>query len=309
MPYKKVIFFVAPLLVLALVLPLAVSAQESANCLACHSSMKGRIKTIGGNLIELNVDSEKFQSSVHGALACTDCHMKFTDNPHSSPGASVPQEILSLSSKIAKKYPVDPVAAAACSKCHGEIYQKVLTSVHGRNIVEKHQTDGALCIDCHGSPHYIVPAKNAESKISRGQQVETCGKCHGNKQIIEKYKLEENVMDSFKESFHGRKLLLGHTKVPVCTSCHNSHDIMSKNDPASPVFGNNRLKTCGKCHKGANEKFIPAITHKLPGPIPHYTEKALIFLVLGVFTFIISHVLLEAFSDIRDSIFRKGGHE
>src|SRR5512135_3543822 len=175
MPYKKVMFFVVPLFVLALLFPLASGAQESASCLACHSSMKGRIKTTGGNIIELNVDSEKFQTSVHGALACTDCHMKFTDNPHSSPGASVPQDVLSLSSKISKKYSVDPVAAAACSKCHAEVYQKVLASVHGRNITEKHQTDGALCIDCHGSPHYILPVKNPVSKVSREQQVETCG--------------------------------------------------------------------------------------------------------------------------------------
>jgi hypothetical protein len=116
-------------------------------------------------------------------------------------------------------------------------------------------------------------------------------------------------MESFRESFHGRKLHLGHTKAPVCSSCHNSHDIKSKNDPSSPVFGDNKLQTCGKCHKGANEKFIPAITHRPPGPIPHYTEKGLIVLLLSVFAFIITHVLLEAFSDIRDAIFRKGGHE
>ena len=67
--------------------------------------------------------------------------------------------------------------------------------------------------------------------MSRKHQVETCGKCHGDKKIIEKYKLEENVMESFEESFHGRKLFLGHTKAPVCSSCHSSHDIRSKTDP------------------------------------------------------------------------------
>jgi hypothetical protein len=309
MPYKKVIFFAAPLMVLALLLPLSVSAQESANCLACHSSMKGRVKSASGSLIDLNIESEKFQASVHSALACTDCHIKFSDNPHASPNAPVPQAVLAISAKISKKYPVDPVAAAACVQCHDEVYKKVLESVHGKNITQKHQTDGALCLDCHGSPHYILPVGNPAALMGRKHQVETCGKCHGNKTLNEKYKMEENVMDSFEESFHGRKLALGHTRVPVCASCHGAHDIKSSDDPSSPVFGNNRLQTCGKCHKGANEKFIPAITHKMPGPIPHYTEKALIFLVLGVFTFIISHVLLEAFSDIRDAIFRKGGHE
>lgn len=306
MPYKKLFFVVAPLLFLILFLPQEGFPQHAANCLVCHSSMKGKLKTAAGALIELNVDTKKFESSVHGQLGCPDCHMKFADNPHSAPSASVPAEILSLSSKISGKYKVDPVAGASCMRCHEDLVRKVLASVHGRNITDKGQNDGALCVDCHGSPHYIVPAKEPASKIGRQQQVATCGKCHGDKRIIEKYRLEENVMESFQESFHGRKLHLGHGRAPVCASCHNSHDIKSKDDPSSPVFGNNKKETCGKCHKGANEKFIPAITHSKPGPIPHYTEKALIVLLLSVFTFIISHVVLEAFSDIRDAIFKKG---
>ncbi|MDA8078903.1 MAG: hypothetical protein M0Z79_08200 [Nitrospiraceae bacterium] len=312
MPYKKRLHAFAPLLLLScFLIPVSGFAQqqESANCLACHSSMKGRIKTTGGAVIELQVNAERFAGSVHAALACTDCHMKYADNPHTSPSGAVPQPVLAIASKISAKHPVDPVAAAACAKCHPDIYAKVLDSVHGRNITDRRQTDGALCIDCHGSAHYIVPVKNPQAKMSRKHQVETCGACHGDKKIIEKYKLEENVMDSFQESFHGRKLHLGHTRAPVCASCHGAHDIKTKNDPTSPVFGNNRLQTCGKCHKGANEKFIPAITHKRPGPIPHYTEKGLMLLVIGVFAFIISHVLLEAFSDIRDAIFKKGREE
>ena len=110
--------------------------------------------------------------------------------------------------------------------------------------------------------------------MGRKHQVETCGKCHGDEKIIEKYKLEENVMESYRESFHGRKLFLGHTKAPTCSSCHGSHDILSKNDPKSPVFGKNKLVTCGKCHKGANEKFVPAITHKTAGADTALRRKA-----------------------------------
>lgn len=306
MAYKKLLFFVAPLLFLTLLLPLKSYSEESANCLSCHSAMKGRLKAPGGALIELNVDSEKFKASVHGSLSCADCHMKLSDSSHAQGNISIPKDVLSLSSKISAKHTVDPVAAAACNTCHEEIYKKVLGTVHGKNIIEKNQKDGALCLDCHGSPHYIVSVQKPEAKMGRKLQVETCGRCHGDEKLIEKYNLEKNVMNSFTESFHGRKLHLGHTRAPVCASCHSSHDIKTKDDPASPVFGKNKLQTCGKCHKGANEKFIPAITHRPPGPIPHYTEKALILLTIGVFAFVVSHVLLEAFSDIRDAIFRKG---
>jgi nitrate/TMAO reductase-like tetraheme cytochrome c subunit len=310
MTNKRFLFIVLPLIFLALLLlPNQGSCQESANCLACHSAMKGRIKTASGALVELNIDAEKFKVSKHGSLSCTDCHLKFSDNPHITPGNAVPQSVISLSSKISSKFKVDPVAGAACSTCHEDTYKMVLGSVHGKNIIEKNQVDGALCLDCHGSPHYITSAKDEGSPIGRRHQPETCGKCHEDEKIIEKYKLEENVMDSFRESFHGRKLHLGHSKAPVCTSCHSYHDIRTKNDPSSPVFGKNKLVTCGKCHKGANEKFVPAITHKRPGPIPHYGEKLLIVLTIGVFAFIILHVLLEAFSDIRDAIFRKKEEE
>jgi len=309
MSINRLLFIVAPLLFLTLLLPDQGACQDSANCLACHSAMKGRIKTAGGALVELNIDADRFAASKHGALSCTDCHIRFSDNPHATPGGDVPQAILALSSKISSKFVIDPIAGAACSTCHEETYKMVLGSVHGKNIIEKHQADGALCLDCHGSPHYITSAKDNSSPMSREHQVKTCGKCHGDVKIIEKYKLEENVMESFRESFHGRKLFLGHTKAPVCSSCHGSHDMRSKNDPGSPVFGKNKLATCGKCHKGANEKFVPAITHKRPGPIPHYGEKLLIILTIGVFAFIVIHVLLEAFSDIRDAIFRKKEEE
>ena len=296
---------VAPLLFLILLLPSPVFSQEPNSCLYCHGSMKGKVKSQSGALVEMHIDAERFKASVHGVLPCTECHIKFTDDSHASSGAAVPSAVLGISSQVSPKFGSDPVAGAACAKCHEEVYKKVLSSVHGKNIVEKKQTDGALCIDCHGTLHYITRAADGKSPMSRKYQVETCGKCHGDKNLIEKYRLEENVMDSFKESFHGRKLHLGHTRAPVCTSCHGVHDITSKSDPASPVVGKNRLVTCGKCHKGANEKFVPAITHKRPGPIPHYGEKLLILLTIGVFAFIVSHVILEAFADIREAIFRK----
>ncbi|NJD57001.1 MAG: hypothetical protein FIA94_11435 [Nitrospirae bacterium] len=305
MSQKTFAVAVAPLLFLLLLLPSVGLSQESETCLSCHGVMKGSLKTQRGTMVDLNVDTEKFNASVHATLPCTECHMRFSAGSHAASGSAVPSDILSLSSKIAAKFKNDPVAGAACAKCHAEVYQKVLSGVHGKNITEKKQVDGAFCLDCHGSPHYITRVKDGKSPMSRKYQVETCGKCHGSQAIIEKYKLEENVMDSFRESFHGRKLHLGHTRAPVCTSCHNAHDIRTKSDPESPVFGKNKLETCGKCHRGANEKFVPAITHKRPGPIPHYGEKLLILLTMGTFAFIISHVLLEAFADIRDAVFRK----
>jgi hypothetical protein len=83
---------------------------------------------------------------------------------------------------------------------------------------------------------------------------------------------------------------------------------VSTEDPSSPVASvENKKKTCGKCHEGATDKFVAAITHQPLHPIAHWAEIGLILLTLGTFVFIIVHVLLDIYADIRDRLFRKGG--
>ncbi len=285
-------------------LPTFSSGDTKATCIVCHNNMVGTIE-YQGKQIELNVDGERFEKSVHGFLSCTDCHLRFQENPHQPPSGEVPEELRPIMEKVSLKAKVDPVALVACYNCHQEVYEDVLSSVHGRNITEKQSTDGAFCIDCHGSAHYIVSSEDDASAVSQFKVVETCGNCHGSPELAEKYGIEANVMKSYFESFHGKKHLLGHTKAPTCVNCHGAHAIKTKDDPTSPVFGTNKIKTCGNCHKGANEKFVAAITHQEPGPIPHYAEKGLIILTISVIAFTVTHVLLEAYSDIRDTFFRK----
>ena len=198
MSNSRFLLIVVPLLFLAiLVLPNPGACQESANCLICHSAMKGRIKNTSGAMVELNVDADKFGASKHGSLSCTDCHLRFSDNPHSTPSSDVPQAVLALSSKIASKFKIDPVAGAACSTCHEEVYKMVLGSIHGKNIVDKHEADGALCLDCHGSPHYITSVNDESSLMGRKHQVETCGKCHGDKRSSKSTSLKNMSWKAF----------------------------------------------------------------------------------------------------------------
>lgn len=273
------------------------------SCLICHNAMSGTAVTAGGEQVNLSVSSEEFAKSVHGGMACTDCHQSFSENPHAKPGEGVSADLKGLSEKISSKAKKDPIAYSSCLTCHSEEYAQVLGSVHGKNIIEKKAGDGALCLDCHGGPHGIV--KGEESLTSRKHVVETCGKCHGNEALSKKYGHGGHVMTSYEDSFHGKKYTLGHTKVPTCVNCHGFHDIRKKDDPASPIFSTNKEKTCGNCHKGANAKFVASITHQEVGPIPHYAEKGLIVLLMATIAFCISHVVLEAFSDIRDTLFRK----
>jgi hypothetical protein len=228
--------------------------------------MSGKITLESGQKINLEINGVKYQASVHGFMSCTECHLKFGEDPHTKPSEAIPQDVTAVSEKIGHKAKIDPIAYSACNNCHDEIYSQVLASPHGENIAEKHESDAALCLDCHGSPHYITKSDDQDSKVNKWNVVETCGHCHGDKELTARYNIETNVLTSYTESFHGKKHHLGHK---------------------------------------ANDKFVAAITHKPVGPIPHYTEIALILLTLGVFAFIVLHVILEAFSDIRDAIYRK----
>lgn len=308
---KKVLLLLALLLGSLYFLSPPASA-ETFTCLACHSTMKGKIRTDKGVLIDVQIDEARFSQSVHGGIGCTTCHKTFKDNPHEPPKGDVSKSLSELAGLVSPKAKVDPVAYAACSECHGDIYKRVSESVHGKNVMEKKQPDGALCIDCHGSPHYIMPSESKDSSVNKWNIVKTCGECHDKEEIAKKYNLGTHIVEKYEESFHGKKYKLGLPGAPTCVDCHDAHDIKKWDDPASPVSWEKRIVTCGKCHPGANKKFVAAITHKPVGkhnPIPFYAEKGLIILTAGTIAFVIFHVFLEAFADIRDRVFRKRKEE
>jgi len=274
--------------------------------------MKGKVRTEEGILFEVNIDAERFSKSVHGGLGCISCHINYKENPHQPPKDVTIKVVSELADSIAHKAMVDPVAYASCVQCHKDAYKKVKDSIHGKNVFEKKQKDGALCLDCHGSPHYIQRSTSRESMVNKWNIVYTCAECHEREDIIKKYNLGTQILKSYKESFHGKKHILGHPDAPTCVDCHGSHNIRKWDDPLSLMSWENRIGTCGKCHPGANRKFVTAITHKPVGkdnPIPYYGEKLLIILTISVIAFTVGHVILEAYAEIRDRVFRKGREE
>jgi hypothetical protein len=290
---------------------LYVPVAEGSECLLCHSAMQGKMEGKKG-VVEVHVDAKRFVDSVHGVLRCTNCHLGYGSGPHSA-AAAVPAEVAELAGKVAVKGTSDPVALSACGQCHPAEYEALEGSVHGENVLRKKQSDGPLCLDCHGSPHYIVPETDAESEVNHANVVHTCGKCHGDEHLAEKYGFDGHVVEMYEASFHGKKFLLGHTKVPVCSDCHGAHGITKWDDPDSPVIGEGKVKTCGKCHTGATPKFAAAPAHTHVGkdnPIPYYSAKGLTALVLGTFLFIFTHVLLDMYAEVRARLSgkKKGGH-
>lgn len=285
------------LLLFTLVLvPPADAAADAATCLGCHDSMEGAV----------NVNQEKYSQSIHGSFDCVTCHMTLKGAQHEGLAGKADKATLELAAAISSKSKIDPVAQAACAQCHPDVYDAYKASVHGRNVIVKKSSDGPVCTSCHGTPHYIQPKSSKDSPVNHFNVVKTCGTCHEEKELAEKYGFSPLVMERYLESFHGRKLKVGHPNAPSCVNCHGAHDIKNVKDPSSPVYGANKIKTCGKCHKGATKKFVAAITHQPLHPIAHFTELALIVLTISVFVFICVHVLLDIFADVRDRLFRKG---
>ena len=90
----------------------------------------------------------------------------------------------------------------------------------------------------------------------------------------------------------------------VCYDCHGVHDIRSVNDPQSHVIKANLVKTCQRCHPGADVSFIGAwIGHYRPSPqhnpITYYVELFYRLAIPGILGFMLVLVLLDAQKRIR----------
>ena len=94
-----------------ILVPITTYANDLSGYIVCHNSMAGRI-VYDGKEIELKVDAERYQDSAHGFLSCTECHERFSENPHTSPAEVVSADVERLSKKISQKADVDAVALA-----------------------------------------------------------------------------------------------------------------------------------------------------------------------------------------------------
>jgi nitrate/TMAO reductase-like tetraheme cytochrome c subunit len=201
----------------------------NSDCFACHED-DSAARADGRPVV---VKTAVFEKSVHGALACVDCH------------ADLARAELPHPEKLAK---VD------CATCHAEPVQQYAASVHA--TARASGTDvAATCVDCHGM-HDIRRSKDPESRTYHFNVAVTCARCHGNAEIIAKGKIPSDVTKAFADSIHGRALSRsGLIVAPTCSDCHGAHDIRRPTDPESRVSSRHVPATCGTCHEGIERQF------------------------------------------------------
>lgn len=146
------------------------------------------------------------------------------------------------------------------AKFHADAHAAYDRGFHARGI--QGGLKAATCIDCHarnGDMTTILQASHPSSTVNRNNIAETCGRCHGDKSVMQGSGISDRPFLSYRESVHAKALAQGNTSAAVCTDCHNSHDILPASDPRSPIAKVNIPATCSKCHKAETVEFMQSV--------------------------------------------------
>jgi len=223
-------------------------------------------------------------------------------NSQSAPSANPPDE--AVTNESAKR------AALQCQGCHGggkplpylggALFHTGPHSDYDRGfhaLSLKNGTKAATCLDCHarnGDLNTMLPASDPNSTINRATISETCGRCHGDKSVMQGSGISDRPFLSYRESVHAKAVARGNTGAAVCIDCHNSHDILPASNSQSSIAKVNVPATCGKCHQAESAEFTQSVhgqavargvsrspvctdchgIHKIEAPLEQLTAKA-----------------------------------
>ncbi|HLW85429.1 MAG TPA: cytochrome b/b6 domain-containing protein [Candidatus Sulfotelmatobacter sp.] len=205
------------------------------DCLACHSDATLSHEVNGKNA-SLYVNPKAFKDSIHGGMfTCVDCHTDVTSAVHET----TPKKI-------------------TCAQCHADQQTAYDRSFHAK-AVQGGNTRAATCVDCHGSPHELLPASDPKSRVHHNNIPATCGSCHGRTLVMLDGGQGAQMVASYGLSVHGHAVATGSEKAAVCTDCHGTHEILDAKDSKSPIFKFNVPTTCGQCHEAISKEFKASI--------------------------------------------------
>lgn len=225
-------------------------------CAACHSD-PDLAKDLG---IRLVLPIEAYSESVHSralqrgvkAATCCECHGTHDIQPAAKEESKVHADNL----------------PQTCGKCHGSVTAVFNESVHGRAVAHGLK-DAPTCTDCHGEHRIIEPGRRDSTVFPSNLPKMTCGRCHGDLALSDKFGMEDDKVPAYEDSYHGLASRSGSVVVANCASCHGVHDILPSTDEKSHTNPGNLDETCGQCHPGAGERFAIGAVHVLPDEPEH----------------------------------------
>ncbi len=226
--------------------------QYQNTCNQCHPSQASELMDSAHTRLLLAGDTN--------APICADCH-----NPHEQPKIEKGED--------GRLTPAEHAySAEVCASCHNSIYEQYANSVHGTGIIVDKNPDVPSCIDCHGVHQITGPSGGAAFRLTSPQ---ICAECHTDPEVMGKYGLSTQVLQTYIADFHGTTVTLFEkidpdqpTNMPVCYDCHGIHDIRRSDDPEKGLqVKENLLIACQRCHPDATANFPDAwLSHYIPSP-------------------------------------------
>jgi len=209
-------------------------------CIDCHSDLKGiedfphteKLKTVDCSECHTKAQ-EEFTKSIHSQsdieeVSCKNCHGK--------------HDIKSKSDYDSRVFPLN--LPKTCETCHiekvktkrgVEFIKQYEKSVHFKGLNKLGLATSSNCSNCHGA-HNVRSVNDPDSQVSNKNIIRTCGKCH------------VGIEREYLEGVHGKDYVKGLKDIPVCTDCHNEHDITSPQDLSSRVYSTKVAEVCSRCH-------------------------------------------------------------
>ncbi len=246
---------------------------RGSSCIDCHISPDW--------VSDTTITADFLSGDIHRnmGLSCEDCH-------GGDARRGFKEDDPDLAMDPARGYKAPPGRLGIpdfCAGCHSDIeYMKKYnprlptdqlklykTSVHGKQLYSKKDTNVAVCTDCHGV-HGILPSTDSRSMVYHNNVPETCRKCHGSPLLMKKYKyrgkpIPTDQYEEYAKSVHGIMVLeQGDNSAPSCNNCHGNHG-------ATPPNLASVSAACGECH-AYNRDFFNNSPHKEPWEDLDYPE-------------------------------------
>lgn len=218
-----------------------IAGMDNRACLGCHGIAAFNNPT-GASIY---VDGAFFNRSMHGKVACRDCHTFVKAYPH---GPSEPVKCETCHDaprRIAGDFHKSDLSAVLLVRSRDGVYVVAAPRVaapsipdadcvtcHARVSLRGSMHEGRRCVECHRDATPVLRVGGRHAPMGRA----ACHSCH----------LDEG--GNFARTVHGARSSAGDTGAATCATCHGGHAIKSVSDPSSPVNPANVSQTCLKCH-------------------------------------------------------------
>ncbi|MCP3960697.1 MAG: hypothetical protein GY719_22870 [bacterium] len=249
------------------------TAQESADesfpndyCMDCHGDAELE-SDVGRSMF---VATDALARSEHAGMSCVDCHdsegADFEDLPHFQERQAVGCiDCHQRTGFVWQEYFHNMMAAnghheipdcqdchgaphdsrrrlameIVCDRCHQEVADEYRQSYHFRKYREDTRRY-PVCTTCH-DPHFKFKRQVMTAVEYKHEVVDICSRCH------------QKDIETYAHSMHFHELESGNPEAPVCTSCHEKHDIKKPAERDSAVHATNISEICNACHPGHTE--------------------------------------------------------